>query len=370
MADCTLMKTGKTMNFPRTITLCNRTFSGQLLTDRINNTLADESIDDWEKSVYRFIAQWISPTATLELKTSGSTGEPKTITVKKEWMIASALSTQKALNLHPGMSALLCLPIEYVAAKMFIVRAFVSGLNLHLVKPDINPMAAFSGSVDFTALTPPQVDATMADGHIDRIKKLIVGGAALSEKSIRALQNISTAVIATYGMTETLTHVALRRINGPDRSPWYTALDGVAIRSDERGCLVISAPRINPEPVVTNDLCEFDTAGRFKILGRIDNVINSGGLKIQPEIIENKIRPLIEGYNFFIGAIADERFGERPALFIEGLPDKVTLPDLSTMLSSHEMPASIMVIPRFLYTASGKLVRKETSKLQATSLPL
>ncbi len=350
------------MDIPQSIRIDNRTFSGRDLVDKVDAVLGSRTAPVWEKDAYRFMGEWVSPAPDVTLTTSGSTGEPKTISVPKERMVASARATIQALALRPETTALLCLPVRYVAAKMFIVRAFVCGFDLSLVKPSLNPMADFSGHVDFTAMTPPQLDATLAHGQLGRIGLVIVGGASLSERTMQALQNVETTVVATYGMTETLSHIALRNVNGPRRSPWYTALADVDLRADERGCLVVYAPRVSVEPVVTNDSVEFAGPGRFVVLGRLENVINSGGIKLFPEAIEEKIRPFLGNRVFFVHGIADEKFGVRPGLFIEGDPFDLPLTDAFAALSRYERIATVNFVPRFAFTESGKIKRNETAQ--------
>jgi O-succinylbenzoic acid--CoA ligase len=344
-------------------------YSTSSLIDKIDKVVHSHA-PEWERAVYRFMGEWISGSPTVELMTSGSTGAPKTIAVDKQRMVASALMTQSALSLRSGMRALLCLPMEFVAAKMFVVRCFVSGLDLHIVKPGLSPMADVAGHIDVAAMTPPQLEATLAGGNLGRIGTLIVGGAPIPDQTERRLRDARCRVVATYGMTETLTHIALRNVNGPERSEWFAALPGVAVSLDNRDCLVIDAPAVNPEAVVTNDTAEIAGEGRFRILGRSDNVINSGGLKLSAEAIEEKIRPLMRGRAFFVGPVADERFGQRPALYIDGSPDGFEAPDLGSVLEKQEVPACLIFTPRFAYTESGKLRRIETAALAGTRVSL
>ena len=240
-----------------------------------------------------FLADWRSDNPLLLVHTSGSTGDPQPLWVEKRRMQASALITCRFLGLHQGDTTLLCLPLDYIAGKMMVVRALTAGLRLLTVEPSSHPLAAVDERLDFAAMVPLQVwnslQVAQERERLLRIRHLIIGGGPVDPSLADALKDFPGAVWSTYGMTETLSHIALRRLNGPQRSQWYTPLDGVSVSLADDGCLVVSAPAVCSHVLKTRDLALL-SHGRFRILGRSDNVVCSGGLKIQIEDVERLLR--------------------------------------------------------------------------------
>lgn len=309
-----------------------------------------------------FVKKWLSENPDMILQTSGSTGEPKTMRVQKDQMLASAAMTAEYFGFKEGQKTLLCLPIRYIAGKMMVVRAMLSELNLICVAPSGNPLAVLPEEtiIDFAPLLPIQLDSVeSAPGF----KKILLGGAPVAPRLEGKLQSFSARIFHGYGMTETLSHVALRRVNGPDKSEVYEALKGIAFEQDNRDCLVIQVPFLT-QPVVTNDVVELLSSTSFTWRGRADFVVNSGGVKLFPEEIERKIGESLS-LPFFVAGIPDERFGERLCLFIESTPlreDK--LDDLNNLLHQRldtlERPRKIIFVPVFERTDTGKVDRKGT----------
>jgi len=246
-------------------------------------------------SIDEFLAEWHNDSATLLVHTSGSTGKPKPMWVEKRRMEASARMTCDFLGLHEGDTALLCMSLDYIAGKMMVVRSLVRGLRLVSVEPSGEPLGTVTGPIDFAAMVPLQVWNTLRVAEqrerLMRVGQLIIGGGAVDADMERQLRSFPGAVWSSYGMTETLSHVALRRLSGPEATEWYTPMAGVSLSVTAEGCLVIDAPALHDGPLVTNDRAELLGDGRFKILGRRDNVICSGGLKIQAEEVERLLRP-------------------------------------------------------------------------------
>ena len=243
-----------------------------------------------------FIDEWHNSEACVLVHTSGSTGAPKPMMVEKRRMEASARITCAFLGLQSGDTALLCMPLDYIAGKMMVVRAITCGLRLIRIEPCSHPMAEVCTPIHFAAMVPLQV-ANSLKVAVERqrlmaIKHLIIGGGAIDDDLERELRDFPNAVWSTYGMTETLSHIALRRISGSEASLWYTPFDGVTVSLDSRGCLVIDAPHVCHTTLTTNDCAEIRD-GKFRILGRIDNVVCSGGIKIQIEEVEQSLRPHI-----------------------------------------------------------------------------
>ncbi|WP_405397912.1 AMP-binding protein [Maribacter sp. Asnod2-G09] len=320
--------------------------------------------EEFEKHIGEFLLDWIDDSPTISVQTSGSTGAPKTIVLKKVQMENSALATGSYFNLSPKSSALLCLPANYIAGKMMLVRAMVLGLDIHFVEPTSNPLENSKRSFDFGAMVPLQVANSLPE--LSLLHKLIIGGAPISASLRKEIKVITNASYETYGMTETITHIAVKPLNNGvvDEAP-FSILPDVEISKDDRGCLVINAPKISDETVVTNDVIELVSETEFKWLGRFDNVINSGGIKLSPEQIEAKLSNIFD-QAFFITSLPDAKLGEQLVLVIEGTVNENDVLKKVTsipLLSKYEVPRQIKTIPVFLRTDSGKVKRKETMTL-------
>ncbi len=282
-------------------------------------------------TLQEFLAEWNDADETLLVHTSGSTGKPKPMRVEKKRMLNSARITCDFLGLKSGDTALLCMSLDYIAGKMMVVRSIERNLRLISVKPSGHPLKDVSHDqeITFAAMVPMQVFNTLQvkeeRERLCRIKHLIIGGGAIDEtleKELKALPG-DIAIWSTYGMTETLSHIALRRINGGEASDWYTPFDSVRVSQNEEGCLVIDAPLVCAQPLVTNDIVEIQPyiynkveKVRFRIKGRKDNVICSGGIKIQIEEVEALLRPCLDK-PFMLAKKKDEKFGEIAVLLTE-----------------------------------------------------
>jgi len=310
--------------------------------------------EDFEKPVGDFLLDWFDSKDFIEMQTSGTTGAPKTITISKQAMVNSALATGDFFDLKPGDKALHCLPVKYVAGKMMLVRAMIIGLDLEFVAPSSHPLLNNETDFDFIAMVPLQAQNSL--GELKRVKKLIVGGAAINEVLEKNLLKLTTEVYETYGMTETITHIAARKLG--ERA--FTVLPNVTISYDDRKCLVIHAPRISDDVITTNDIVELVNENQFIFLGRLDNIINSGGIKIMPEQVEQKLANKIQQL-YFIASKPDNELGEKVILVIEG--DKQEFDEnLFEDLDKYEKPKEIVFIPKIKVNASGKIIRKESLK--------
>lgn len=308
--------------------------------------------EDFEKPVGDFLLDWFDNKSYIEMKTSGSTGTPKTIQVDKQAMVNSAMATGDFFDLRPGNKALQCLPVKYVAGKMMLIRAIILGLELDYVAPTSHPMKGLDDThYDFIAMVPLQAQNSLEE--LKNVKKLIVGGAKINNALEKKLMKLPTEVYETYGMTETITHIAAKRVG----ESAFTVLPHVTISYDERDCLVIHAPHIIAEDtVVTNDLVELINENQFRFLGRIDNIINSGGVKIMPEQVEQKLDGLIER-RFYIASKDDKELGEKVVLMVEGDTFEVN-PSIFEGLDKYERPKEIVFVPKFKETENGKIIRK------------
>lgn len=317
-----------------------------------------------EKSGYRsyfdFLAEWTSDAPTVQIQTSGSTGTPKMISVKKEQMLQSAQQTCSFLNLQPGDKALLCMPLQYIGAKMMVVRALTTNLDLIIRKPSGHPLADLELPLDFVAMTPQQVYNSLQVPEekliLRQIKNLIIGGGAIDVTLEKELRTFPHAVYSTYGMTETVSHIALRRLSGEKASDYYQPFPSVELSLSENKTLIIKAPFALNGEVETNDIAEINPDGSFRILGRIDNVINSGGVKIQIEALEEKIKTIIT-IPFAITALPDVKFGEKIVLLTEQPLSSSIITDIKKHLTKFEYPQKYITVDKIPYTSNGKIDR-------------
>jgi o-succinylbenzoate---CoA ligase len=331
----------------------------------------ETGLDDFEVSTFSFIRKWKTDAQHFDIFTSGSTGPAKKITFTRDQMMASARLTAQALDLKAGYTALVCLDTRFIAGQMMLVRSFTTGMHIVAVTPSANPFSELVSPVDFAALVPYQVYhilETPEARFFNSIGTIIVGGAALDDTICTRLQQFNTAFYATYGMTETISHVGLQKINGPDATAYFTPLPGISTETDHRDCLILTVPFLK-EKIITNDLVELKGSGQFIWLGRWDNVLNSGGVKIIPERVEDQIRIVFREMNFdqkfFLSAVPDVQFGDKIVLFVEGTPftlqDQRSLREaLSKALSPYEIPKEVIILKSFEMTQSGKLNRYST----------
>jgi O-succinylbenzoic acid--CoA ligase len=278
--------------------------------------IENEEENSWRNAIYHFLKNWFDETDFIITHTSGSTGIPKEIRLAKTSMRNSAQMTNAFFELDETKTALLCLPASYIAGKMMLVRAIVGGFNLVTVEPKANPFENLEIPIDFTAITPYQLHYSIDALKQKKVKNIIVGGGHVNFKLEALAETIPSSMFETYGMTETCSHIALRQFNGIEKSDVFSILKGVTIRQNEQDCLVISAPHLFENEIITNDIVEIIDDSSFRWLGRIDSTINSGGIKIYPELVEKKLESIITS-NFFISSIADEVYENQIVLIIE-----------------------------------------------------
>ena len=315
-----------------------------------------------------FLSEWNNGSDRVLVHTSGSTGKPKPMMVEKKRMLNSARITCDFLGLKPGDSALLCMSLDYIAGKMVVVRSIERHLHLISVSPSGHPLKDINEEITFAAMVPMQVYNTLQvpeeRERLTHIRHLIIGGGAIDaslEKELQALPG-NIAIWSTYGMTETLSHIALRRINGAEASEWYQPFDSVKISQTEEGCLVIDAPQVCAETLVTNDIVEIESyiynkveKLRFRIKGRKDNVICSGGIKIQIEEVEALLKPHLEK-PFMLAKKKDEKFGEIAVLLSEDKEIKTVEATIRRLLSDHKywIPREFLHVDHLPLTETGK----------------
>jgi O-succinylbenzoic acid--CoA ligase len=320
---------------------------------------------DFEKSqalheieIGKFLIEWLNNNNYISVPTSGSTGVPKKINILKAHTVNSAIATGTFFELPSETRALLCLPASYIAGKMMLVRAIILGWDLYIKAPEKDAITQYDRDYDFVAMVPYQVHYSLKS--LNKIKKLIIGGGAISVDLNDQLQHVDTEVFATYGMTETITHIAVRRINGLAKSDYYNALPNVKFSLDKRDCLVIEASEVSDDKVVTNDLVKIISPSSFQYLGRIDNVVNSGGVKLFPEQIEAKLAKFID-VQFIIASEKNQTLGEQLILILEEDSSEL-IPDIKTAfstLSNYERPKKVYSFSKFPFTETGKIKRSE-----------
>lgn len=317
--------------------------------------------NNYLRAIGLFIQEWLNKNDFVQVKTSGSTGSPKLIELDKTNMLNSAQATNSYFNLSEKTNALLCMSVEYIGGKMMLVRAMIGGWNLDIREASKNPLLNNATKYDFAAMVPYQVFHSIDELY--KVSKLIIGGGVVSPELDEQLQSVSTAVYATYGMTETISHIAVRKINGKNKSESYKALSGVNFTVNKNSCLVIDAPKISQEKVVTNDVVKFISEKEFIFLGRLDNVINSGGVKIHPEKVEQKLAKTLK-LPFFIASEKSSALGEQVILVVESseIPTIEAYEDFFKVLDAYEKPKKIYAIPVFIYTETKKLKRNEMLK--------
>lgn len=310
--------------------------------------------EPFEQHVGHFLLDWFDDKSYIELSTSGTTGTPKVIKIEKQAMLDSALATGDFFDLKPGDTMLHCLPTNYVAGKMMFVRSFILGLDMKFVEPSSDPLKNIDEEFDFCAMVPLQAKNSLDKLKAKKIKKLIIGGVKVHKALEKELVKLPMEIYETYGMTETITHIAAKKIG----EKAFTVLPNVKIFTDERKCLVIKASKISKDEIITNDVVDLISDKQFSWKGRYDNIINSGGVKLMPEKIEDKLSTLIPR-RYFVAGQSDETLGEKVVLYVEGetLAIEETVFDV---LDKFEKPKEVIFIPKFRETATGKIMRRES----------
>ena len=342
----------------------------------------DVPVNGYEAKVLDFVRQWLNGTQEFGLTTSGSTGPPQPITLRRRQLEASAARTSDFFDLGPGDRALVCLNCEYIGGMMMLVRGLERNLHLTVVEPQGNPLdlVPAEAGFDFAAFVPLQLRALLTANQTPRLnamKAVLVGGATVDAALTTAIQGLRAPIYHTYGMTETCSHVALRRLNGPEATTAYRVLGGIAAGQDERGCLTLRGDVTDDQLVVTNDQVNLLDAHTFEWLGRADFVINSGGVKVPAEkvelVLDVALAEIGESRRCFVAGQPDERLGQAVTAFIEGSPlseelEKQLQAVLAERLGRYEQPKQLRYVPQFVATANGKLDRTATLRGLADAL--
>ena len=359
-------------NLPTSLLLNGREFSYDSLRQSPSPHTA---LNGYEAKVLELLRQWLLGAHEFGLRTSGSTGQPQLIVLKRRQLVASARRTGDFFDLGPGDRALVCLNCEFIGGKMMLVRGLERDLHLTIVEPHADPFeyVAADARFDFAAFVPLQLRAMLAAGRAPRLNKLraiLVGGAGVEPSLLAELrQQLTVPVYLTYGMTETASHMALRLLTGPHASAHYRVLPGLHLGQDERGCLTVRGDVTDDQLIVTNDRIELLDKHTFDWLGRVDFVINSGGVKVQAEkvelVLDVALTELGQPRRNFVAGRPDERLGQAVTAYVEGAPlgpaaEQRLLALLRERLAKYEQPRSVVYVPAFKSTASGKLDRAAT----------
>lgn len=316
-----------------------------------------------------FLDEWNNDSPCLLVHTSGSTGKPKPIMVDKQRMEASARITCDFLGLKSGDTALLCMPLDYIAGKMVVVRSLVRNLRLIDVQPSGHPLQGMQEAPVFAAMIPMQVYNSLQIAEerdtLLRIKHLIIGGGAIDKALAEELQAFPNSVWSTYGMTETLSHIALRRLNGEKTDEWYTPFDSVNVSLSPEGCLAIDAPLVCDKHLITNDMAEIAADGRrFRILGRKDNMIDTGGIKISMEEIENRLNGHLP-FPYMVTKKDDAKFGEIIVLLVQSKDIAFVSKQCEEHLPKYYRPRFYVSVNKLPQTETGKPARAEALRIAA-----
>lgn len=334
----------------------------------------DTPVNGYEAKVLDFVRQWLNGTQEFTLHTSGSTGTPAAIALRRRQLEASARRTADFFDLGAGDRALVCLNCEYIGGMMMLVRGLERNMHLTIVEPHADPFAyvAAEAEFDFAAFVPLQLKTVLAAGRgprLDKMKAFLIGGAPADVALTRELQPLQAAAWLTYGMTETCSHVALRRLNGPTAATIFRVLPGIAAGQDERGCLTLRGDVTDDQLIVTNDVVQLLDAHTFEWLGRADFVINSGGVKVAAEkvelVLDVALAEIGQSRRCFVAGRPDERLGQAVTAFIEG--EALTAGQesqlkalLAARLGRYEQPRQLCYVPEFAATPNGKLDRAAT----------
>lgn len=314
---------------------------------------------DWQKEIKLFLETFWNSKSFINVKTSGSTGKPKTILLEKKKILESCKMTCNYFDLDQNSTGLLCLSSHHIAGKMMIARAWKAKMRLYCVKPCSNPLNGINFPIDFCAMVPYQVRKSFS--HIEKIKKLIIGGAPLFKEDIKKLKTLKTSSYLTYGMTETISHIAIRNLKEDDT---YRCIGDVTIDLDSKSCLTISSPNLIGEKIIrTHDVCEKIDQKNFLWKGRYDNVINSGGIKIFPEEIEKKISDFFED-DFYIIGVKDDLLGETVSLVHKENLNDDFLEKINQRLESYKRVQKIYQ-QQIQKTPSGKIIRSKPKAIES-----
>lgn len=314
-------------------------------------------LDEIDPEIHKLLSFWKSGENKITVYTSGSTGNPKKIGIYKKQMIASAKNTLGYFEIKDNSTFLSCLPVKYIGGKMMLIRAILSKSKIVLCKPSVNPINELDTEIDFIALTPLQLNYLLEKIDIfKKIKLTIIGGGLVSKNLISKIQNLTTNCYQTYGMTETISHIALRNLKDCTNKTPYKCLKDVEVRANNKNQLIINSKKLEIENLVTNDKVKILSNKEFLFLNRTDNIINSGGLKINPEEVENKILKLLGDNNFFVDKIKNDKFGEEIILIaLKKIKINLLKESIKLLKDKKIQPKRIYFVDKFILNDNQKI---------------
>lgn len=339
-------------------------FNGQYT--EIKTLLKQNGTTSWEQDFFEFLREWYNDKDSIKVQTSGSTGAPKLIELKKLFVAESAARTIRFFNLKQSDRILHCLPSRYIAGKLMLVRALIGKLDLYLVDPSSDFSFLQTQSFKFAAMVVNQVEKLFQLGNEWNLEYLLIGGSAIPQPLETKLQHINTLCYSSYAMTETATHIALRQLNGTNRDDYYHCLEGISVDLNQQGCIRIHMSGLESGSIETNDLGELINTKTFKVPGRADNIIISGGIKFLPEQIEEKLEDSIP-VPYAISSAPDERLGEKLILLVESSADDALKSAIEmqcrSLLAKYEQPKEIVFTDKLPRTGNGKIDRKKLKSI-------
>ena len=314
-------------------------------------------LDSIDPEIYKLLLFWKSDKENLTVLTSGSTGNPKKINISKKQMIASAENTLQYFNINENSTFLNCLPVKYIGGKIMLIRAILSKGKIVLCKPLANPIKELDIIIDFIALTPLQLNNVLENRkNFEKIKLAIIGGGLVSENLISKIQNLTTNCFQTYGMTETISHIAVRNLKNCTNKTPYKCLEDIKVRANKKNQLIINSKKLNIKNLVTNDKVKILSNEEFLFLNRTDTIINSGGLKINPEEVENKILKSLGDNNFFVDKIKNDKFGEEIILIaLNKIEINLLIESIKLLKDKKIQPKKIYIVDKFIFNDNQKI---------------
>ena len=322
------------------------------------------------EDILEFVVEWSNRKEWIEARTSGSTGRPKNFKIQKEQIVASARRTLNFLSLKKGNSALLCIPNRFIGGKMMIARSIIGDLDLYIADNEAIPSLPNGVKMDFAAVVPYQMHAILNDAEAKeswkKVGKIIIGGGQVDPRLEAEIVNWKNEIYESFGLTETISHIALRKISGVKKKEPFLALEGITFSVDERDCLIIHSELLPTNPLITNDIVELVSDTSFVWQGRADNMVNSGGVKIIPETLEKILKPHMNT-KFFFGGLPDEKLGEKLVIVVESQPlaeidQEDLLSEMKKEFHKYEIPREFCFLDEFVETENGKINRKKTLK--------
>ncbi|MDB9990018.1 AMP-binding protein [Flavobacteriales bacterium] len=316
-------------------------------------------LDSIDPEINKLLLFWKSDNENLTVLTSGSTGNPKKINISKKQMIVSSENTLQYFNINENSTFLNCLPVKYIGGKIMLIRAILSKGKIILCKPSVNPINELDIEIeiDFVALTPLQLNYLLEKKHIfKKIKLAIIGGGLVSENLISKIQNLTTNCFQTYGMTETISHIAVRNLKNCTNKTPYKCLEDIKVRANKKNQLIINSKKLNIKNLVTNDKVKILSNEEFLFLNRTDTIINSGGLKINPEEVENKILKSLGDNNFFVDKIKNDKFGEEIILIaLKKIELNLLIESIKLLKDKKIQPKKIYIVDKFIFNDNQKI---------------